>query len=70
MLKFSLFDELGSNYGYARFLGTYQVLAGNVERGVEILTAYKNITAKDLQKTTQKYLTKNQRTIVIGVPKK
>ncbi|MBI3555710.1 MAG: hypothetical protein HY074_05565, partial [Deltaproteobacteria bacterium] len=70
MHRFSVFDELASNYNKAQFLGFYETVAGNFERGVEIVNALTSVDRGAIASVLKNYLRKENRTVVIGTPSK
>lgn len=68
MHRFGVYDTMASNYRKAHFLGFYETVAGRFERGVEILEGVKRIDAKELARVAKKYLRKESRNVLVGVP--
>lgn len=68
MIRFSLFDSLVSNDRKSHFLGFYETVAGRFERGIDIANAFASIEKRTLRQVAQNHLSRQNRTVVIGVP--
>jgi zinc protease len=65
-----LYSQIGDHSEMASLLGEYLMLSGNYLRGLEIVEAYKTVTAGDIQRVAKEYLTPENRSIVIVRPEK
>ena len=70
MHRFAVFDELASNYSKAQFLGFYETVAGNFERGVQIVNSLASVDKGAIAKVIKAHFRKENRTVVIGTPNK
>jgi zinc protease len=70
LLKFQFYLGLNSNPAKARFLGRYELAMGKFERAVDFYDQIDQITPEHIQKVATKYFSPEQRTVIIGVPKK
>lgn len=70
MHRLNFLDDFGSTAKKARFLGFYETVAGNFERGFELLEKMKTIQPQDLQRVAQRYFNPKQSIIIIGSPEK
>ncbi len=70
MHRFVVFDELASNYSKAQFLGFYETVAGNFERGVQIVNSLTSVDKGAIANVLKTYFRKENRTVVIGTATK
>lgn len=68
MHRFSVFDELASNFNKAQFIGFYETVAGNFERGVHVVNELGTIGKEGVAAVMKAYFRKDNRSIVIGTP--
>ena len=68
-INFEFYDQLGSNFTKAYFLGFYETLAGDFRAGLERRKAIQNVSPEEIQKVAKKYFKSSQLTLITGVPK-
>jgi zinc protease len=68
-LSFSFYQGLDSNFEKAYFLGHYESVAGSFEAGIKHQQKIQKVTAADIQRAAKRYLSPQNRTVVIGVKK-
>jgi len=68
-MNFQFYDDLGSHFTKAYFLGFYETIAGDFRFGLTKRQAIQTVTPEDIQRTAQKYFRKTQLTVITGVPK-
>jgi zinc protease len=56
------------NSALASFMGEYEIAAGDLCFGFKLVEALKKVTGADVARVAKKYLTKENRTIVVGSP--
>lgn len=64
--RLSLFGEQVSNASKARFLGFYETVAGDYKFGIELVESLKAIDKTKLAKVIDRYLSKQNRTVIFG----
>lgn len=70
MHRFVIFDDQASNYSKAQFMGFYETVAGNFERGVQIVNSLTKVTKPEIVAAVKSHFTRNNRNVVIGAPGK
>lgn len=68
-VNYEFYSGLDSSYEKARFLGTYEALAGNFEKGLEIQKKTLAVTAPEVQAVLKRYFRPTNRSVITGVPK-
>ena len=67
--NFGFYEGLDSDSEKARFMGQYEILAGNFEAGLQRHAEIQKVTAADVQAVAKKYLEPSNRNTITGVPK-
>jgi zinc protease len=62
------YGQLLSNSGRAGFIGFDEVASGDWQNGFKRLDAYRAVTAEDIQRVAQTYLTDERSSMVVGRP--
>jgi predicted Zn-dependent peptidase len=70
MHRFSVFDELASNYAKAQFLGFYETVAGDFKRGVQIVDELASTQREGIMKAAKSVFRRSNRSVVVGTPVK
>lgn len=68
-IRTEFFMGLANNSSKANFLGHNEVVLGDFNLALEEMETVKTITTKQVREVCGKYLKKQQRTVVLGVPK-
>jgi zinc protease len=69
-VKFAFYEGLAGNYSKAAFVGKYETIAGDYQKGLSVIQEIEKVTADQVQEVAKKYLIHSRRTVVVGVPKK
>jgi zinc protease len=68
-LQFSFYQSLDSNFEKAYFLGHYETIAGDFEKGIQLQDKTQRVTPADIQSTMKRYFNPNNRIVITGVKK-
>jgi predicted Zn-dependent peptidase len=68
-VSFEFYQGLDSAYEKARFVGTYEAIAGGFEAGIQLYNKTLQVTAPELQTIVKTYFQPNNRSVITGVPK-
>lgn len=68
-ITFGFYEGLNSNAEKTRFLGQFEIIAGDFQEGIRMFERIQSITAEQLREVVAKYLKPNTRTVITGVPK-
>ena len=63
-------DNFKTNDGIAGRLGYYEVVYGDYRKSFKMMDEYARVSAGDIKRVASRYLTENQRTVVVLVPEK
>jgi predicted Zn-dependent peptidase len=63
-------DNFKTNEGIASRMGYYEVVYGDYRKSFKVMEEYAKVSAGDIKRVASKYLTENQRTVVVLVPER
>lgn len=66
--RFTVFDGLTTTFSKAHFLGFYETVGGDFNRGKAIIDALSKVDSSEVVRVARTYLKKENRTVVTGVP--
>lgn len=68
-ITFNFYDGLDSNYEKAVFLGRFEALLGDFQKGLHHYEAIQSVTADEVQRVAKTHLDPKNRTVISGAPK-
>ncbi|MCO5143774.1 MAG: insulinase family protein [Oligoflexia bacterium] len=68
-IRTEIYMGLNSNSSMAHFMGQNEIVLGDLRNGVKDLTRILNVNKNMVRDVAQKYLVKNRRSMIVGIPK-